>query len=136
MNAKYFPILMTLILTTPLAQAGTVNPVSVTVDPVQRYADGDQWTARSSENDLEYIGCGVRKFDDAAAGAFAFGFCQARDAAGVEAFCNTDNEDLLDVIEAASDFSYLTFSWDEAGTCVRIGSSTQSLYLPDFKQKK
>ena len=69
--------------------------------------------------------------DDGAGGAIAFGFCQAEDADGERAFCNTDNEDLLDAIEASADYGYVTFTWDEkTGQCTRIGFSNQSFYVP------
>ena len=33
-------------------------------------------------------------------------------------------------------FSFVTFSWNEDGECTRIGNSTQSFYIPEFKDKK
>ena len=40
-------------------------------------------------------------------------------------------KDLLDAIKATADFSFVTFSWNEAGQCIRIGFSTQSFYIPE-----
>ena len=40
---------------------------------------------------------------------------------------------MLDAISGSSDFSFLTFSWEgeeDDATCIRIGFSTQSFYLP------
>jgi hypothetical protein len=93
-------------------------------------ARGDMATARSSANDVEYIGCGVRKFVDGAGVVTAYGFCQASDAAGVTGFCSTENLELLDVIENVADYSFVTFSWDTKAQCRQIGISTQSFYLP------
>ncbi|GJL92760.1 hypothetical protein [Hyphococcus sp.] len=113
------------------ALAGKVQPAPVDVDLTTNFAGGDMISARDAPNKNEFIGCGVRKFDDGAGGATAFGFCQAEDAKGERAFCNTDNEDLLDAIEASADFGYVTFSWDpKTQTCTRIGFSNQSLYVP------
>ncbi len=112
------------------AIAGSVQPFPVDVDLTTRIANGDMVTARYSANDNEFIGCGIRKFDDGAGGATAFGFCQAEDADGERGFCNTANEDLLDAISSSAAFSFVTFSWDEDGNCTRIGFSNQSFYLP------
>ena len=112
------------------AIAGQVSPFPVDVDLTTRIANGDMVTARYSANDNEFIGCGIRKFDDGAGGATAFGFCQAEDADGERGFCNTANEDLLDAISSSAAFSFVTFSWDEDGNCTRIGFSNQSFYLP------
>ena len=44
---------------------------------------------------------------------------------------------LLDGIQSIADNSFITFSWTDDGTgaltCTRIGSSTQSFYLPKIK---
>ena len=118
-----------------LASAGFVQPVPVTVDLVNMTALGDQWTARSADNDLDFIGCGIRNFDDGV-NAFAFGFCQAGDSDGNEITCFTQNANLLQTMGATSDFAFITFNWQDDGgggaECTRIGFSTQSFYLPDF----
>ena len=49
-----------------------------------------------------------------------------------------DSKDaLLDGIQSIADNSFITFSWTDDGTgaltCTRIGSSTQSFYLPKIK---
>jgi len=54
----------------------------------------------------------------------------------VPAFCSTFDPDLLDAMKSVSDFSFITFSWNVAGECTRIGFSTQSFYLPNFKIQK
>ncbi len=112
------------------AIAGMVQPAPVDVDLTTRFAGGDMLSARYAPNKNEFIGCGVRKFDDGAGGATAFGFCQAEDAKGERGFCNTNNEDLLDAIEASADYGYISFSWDKDGICRRIGFSNQSFYVP------
>jgi hypothetical protein len=117
------------------AFAGYTQPQVVEVDPTAMFAHGDQWTARASDNDLEHIGCGIRKFDDGAGGAVSLGFCQAGDAAGVDGFCSTENAVLLEAMESTSAFAYITFNWNADGLCTRIGNSTQSFYLPEFKTK-
>jgi hypothetical protein len=122
-----------LALSSSLALAGRVQqvPVSVTVNASgSGEAHGNMATARASANAVEFIGCGVRKFDNLAGGANANGFCQASDAAGVTASCSTQNVALLDAMENIADYSFITFSWNDEGICQLIGVSTQSFYIP------
>ncbi|MCB2097531.1 MAG: hypothetical protein AB7F91_05995 [Parvularculaceae bacterium] len=113
------------------AHAGMTQPAEVDVDAAGGFAGGDQVTARYNVDPDVYIGCGMRRFALAGGGFTAFGFCQAEDADGDVAFCNTANADLLGAIESSGDFGYITFSWDVAtGECTRIGFSNQSFYLP------
>ena len=119
-----------------VAYAGLVTPAVVVVDLEFMTAQGDQWTARRSKNDVEFIGCGIRVIDDTMGGTFSFGFCQAADSDDVQVFCSTQNADLLDAMKATSAFAFITFSFDENGECTRIGFSTQSFYLPNFRVKK
>ena len=94
-------------------------------------ASGDQVTARYNVDPDVFIGCGVRRFALGGGGSSDFGFCQAEDADGDRAFCNTANADLLDIIDSSGDFGFITFSYDVAtGECTRIGFSNQSFYLP------
>ena len=87
-------------------------------------------TARFSKNKVEYIGCGVRRFDDGLGGTIIFGFCQASTADGVLGFCQTESPFLIASIGDQDDFSFITFSWNAAGECRSIGNSTQSFYIP------
>ena len=118
------------------AFAGFTQPVPVEIDLVNRIASGDMVTARYSDNADEFIGCGSRRIGTGA-GGFSFAFCQARIAPGEDglAFCNTLDEELVKAINSIADFSFVTFSWNEDGECTRIGNSTQSFYLPNFKLK-
>ena len=61
-------------LASSAALAGTVQPQQVVADEVNNIASGDQVTARYSDNEVEYIGCGIRKFSDGAGGFLHFGF--------------------------------------------------------------
>jgi len=122
-----------LALSSSIAMAGRIQPAPVMVvvnADGSGQANGDMATARNSANDVEYIGCGVRKRDLGAGGVIANGFCQASDAAGVTAYCWTQTADLLDVIENVSDYSFVTFGWNAEGQCQTIGISTQSFYIP------
>jgi hypothetical protein len=112
------------------AMAGKVQPALVDVDLAGLTAGGDMTSARYSDNKEEFIGCGIRKIEDGVGGIISFGFCQAEDAAGERAFCNTQNVGLLDGLSANGDYGYITFNWNADGECTRVGFSNQSFYLP------
>ena len=137
MKTKHLLSATALMLAAGIAFAGFVQPAPVDVNLVNMRALGDQWTARSSDNDVEFIGCGVRVTDDGVNPPFAFGFCQAGDSDGNEITCFTMNPNLLNTLGANSDFAFITFDWKDGGfggtECTRIGFSTQSFYLPDFE---
>lgn len=121
-----------LVLTSSAALAGlaTITPVSVTLNPdASGSALGSMSAARFSKNEVEYIGCGVRRIDTGA-GVVVFGFCQASNAAGVTGFCSSEDSALIASIGELADYSFITFSWNAAGVCRSIGSSTQSFYIP------
>ena len=126
--------LMTLFAST--AFAGLHLPETVMVDLDERLAKGDIWSARFSEGEAEFIGCGIYTLDDLNGSYAAFAFCQARDVNEVVAFCATQNDGLIEAIRAIADFSSITFRWDENDQCTDIGSSTQSYYLNDNMSKK
>jgi hypothetical protein len=92
-------------------------------------------TARDSDDPTALIGCGVRYFDDGVGGSFEFGFCQAR-VAGEGITCLIQNPGLLQAVHSLGDYSYIQFTWDDDLNCVRVGSSTQSFYLPKTKSNK
>lgn len=117
------------------AIAGYLQPAPVIIEmneDLSGTAGGDMVTARYADNDVELIGCGSTKFS----GGFVFGFCQATDAEGNSAFCNTDDAVLLEQMQQTSDYSYVSFSWDSSGTCTRLRFSTQSFYIPENKDQK
>ena len=133
MNTKFLILFATLMAVAGSLWAGYVQPAPVIIDMDNQFAQGDMLSARNSANDREFIGCGVRAFDDGAGGALYLGFCQAGLVEGESVVCNTDNKALLDGIQHIADSSFVTFSWNENGICTRIGSSTQSFYLSKDK---
>ena len=138
MNKKHWISAAALALFSSLAAAGFLQPAPVIVTPNgdgSGIAFGDMVSARFAPDTISLIGCGTRTVDDGAGGVFHFGFCQATDAAGVQGFCSTDRADLLEAMHATGDFSFITFAWDVDGFCTRIGTSTQSFYIPDFFAK-
>lgn len=123
-----------LLLGTSAALAGLEQPAQVVVllnADGSGSANGAQSSARFSKNKVEYIGCGVRRFDDGLGNTFVFGFCQASTADEVLGFCETESPLLIQSIGDQDDYSFITFSWNADGVCRRIGNSTQSFYIPN-----
>jgi hypothetical protein len=121
------------LLGTSAALAGLEQPAPVVVTlngDGSGSANGAQSTARFAKNKVEYIGCGVRRFDDGLGNTFLFGFCQASTADEVLGFCQTESPLLLQSIGDTDDYSFITFSWNADGECRGIGNSTQSFYIP------
>ena len=130
MKFKYLFLAAVLALIASGVYAGLQESVPVDVDLDNMRASGDMVTARYSSNKDERIGCGARYFDDGVSIQFSFAFCSARDQDGDDIVCFTENPDLVDVIGGISDYSFLTFQWNEDEECTFIGFSTQSFYLP------
>lgn len=112
------------------AYAGFTQPFDVDVDNAAMIANGDQVSARYAASPRSHIGCGVRKLLLSDGSIFTFGFCQAEDAAGDAILCQTENAGLLDAIASSGEYGFITFSWNAANECTRIGFSNQSFYLP------
>lgn len=130
-------VALTCLAQTAMGGATVISPVDVNLDG--RTAFGGQLSAKTSANTNEFIGCGTRIFDDGLGNSFAFGFCQAEDAAGDAIFCSTQTPTLIDAMKSLTAYGFITFSWREVATdvfeCTRVGFSTQSVYLPDKKAK-
>lgn len=112
------------------AFAGFTQPAEVDVDLTARLAQGDQVTARYNSNPDVFIGCGMRVIRTLGGTVVKTGFCQAKDAAGETFTCTTDDAELIGAMNASGDFGFVTFAWNEDGTCRRVGFSNQSFYLP------
>jgi len=139
MNKKRGLSAAALALFSTVAAAGFLQPAPVIVTlngDGSGSATGDMVSARFAPDAVSVMGCGTRTIDDHAGGVFHFGFCQATDSTGVQGFCSTDRADLLEAMHATGDFSFITFAWDVDGFCTRIGTSTQSFYIPDFFANK
>lgn len=122
------------------AYAGFAQPAPVDVDLTAGVALGDQLSARMDADPDVFIGCGTRTTRTGGGSLIRTGFCQARDAADDQVLCFTQDDDLLDAIQATSDFAFITFSFVDDGAggfeCRRVGTSTQSFYLFDFGSLK
>jgi len=134
MKIRHILAVSALTIMASVAYAGLTQPAPVDVDLVNFLAQGDQFTARTSAGDTEFIGCGSRTTDDGLGFTFRFGFCAAEDADGDNITCFTLNPVLIDAMRSTSDYAFITFSWQDDGAggaeCIRVGHSTQSFYLP------
>ena len=128
-----FVLSIGLLFASGFAYPGETQPAPVDVDLAGMTASGDMVTARRDRNDEVFIGCAIRIFDSSGV-INHYGYCQAEDADGDFIFCYTQEAGLLDAMKATSDYSYITFNWEDDGNggmlCNRIGFSTQSFYLP------
>ena len=121
-----------LLLGSAAAMAGLVQPAPVEIttnEDGSGYAWGDLVTARYSDNDVEVIGCGVRR-SDAGDEFTLLAFCQATTADNVRVACFTDDSRLIESLAALNVYSYVSFSWDADLVCTSISTSTNSFYLP------
>ena len=137
MDIKKIILAFALTFASTTLYAGFIQPAPVEIDFENRFAGGDMWTARTSDNENSLIGCGSRQIMSGEE-IISFAFCQARVEEGEDGgiICNTFDPVLVAAINAIADYSYVTFSWNEDNECTRIGFSTQSFYLPNHKVKK
>jgi hypothetical protein len=143
MQIRNIFILLALLLLSVTVYAGYKQPAPVTIEYYEGggIAGGDLNAARYSDNEFEFIGCGIRASDNGAGGVFDWGFCQASLEEEVTVTCFViDDPALMEGINVLSDSSYVTFSWDDDGegnlTCNRVGASTQSFYLRKAQKAK
>ena len=139
MRTRKWLAVLGLSLLTTAGFAGLSEVIQVEID-LQPDGSGSAFgampAARFSDNDVEFIGCGTRNISVPGSPLFQFAFCQAGDADGNQVFCSTTNPDLVKAVDAISDSSFLTFSFDTNAECFRIGVSTQSLHLRGTKDSK
>ena len=109
-------VLFALISPTLYAGASAEWPVSIEFDTADSgRAFGLMWTVRSSRNDVEGIGCSYRSNVEKVEWEHFpwdhpvnnWAWCQAQDAGGVQVWCFTENQHLLDALQAISPFCNL-----------------------------
>lgn len=125
-----------LALISSVALAGLVVNAPVVLDRGARSAFGSMTSARFSDNPFESIGCGVRNTLLSDGSLFRFGFCLASVGQDDSFLCFSDNDALIEEMSEGNDYSFISFGWNEAGECTRVGFSTQSQYIPQHLDKK
>jgi len=112
-------------------------PVSINFEEGGGWVEGSMWTARSSDDADQMIGCARSigrypdPFDD-------YGYCQAKNVDGVIVGCFFFNPDYFDVISSINAFSYINFGFDDVPvpfgggftSCTYLVVSAKSSYLP------
>lgn len=131
---------------TAVAGAFSSDPVLVVVnEDGNGFAQGGLHSARSSDNDVEMIGCGIKRDQSGLAihqnpnkPFFGHGrsFCQARDADGELIFCFIDDESVAESLNAMTDASWIQFFVDDFPVCARVDISNQSVNIPFVKPQK
>lgn len=91
-----------------------------------RFAQGAIGAARNSADTVQNIGCVLTSTDAAAVS----GGCNATDASGNFAGCTTTDYDLLEVIKAQWESSYIQFEANSNGTCRTIRTFNDSYEQP------
>ena len=133
MCTKQLIAIVMLLLGSSTALAGLVQPAPVQVTIFSTgggRASGDMATARFSKNDVEFIGCGVRRIYTIDGSFQLIAFCEARTAASVNGTCFTEDAALIEALHSISDYSFIVFTWNADGACTSLGTSTQSVYIP------
>lgn len=155
---SFFALGMLLVSSTVFAGGGVINDPAVLIEFFEDgsgvvqdrgLASGHMWSARSSGNDVEYIGCSYKAMElpDGTDGVYVYkwGFCKAQDVNEVSVICWTENPELLDAMQATSPFAWVRFGFTEPDhniawregvrRCFRFDYSTQSFQLPEFTTK-
>lgn len=115
------------------------EPVFVNTDG---FAGGVLHRVRSSNNDWEYIGCGVKRTADGL--LHDRSFCRAGDPSGVEVFCTIRDDSVAETLSSMTIYSYVAFAWNpdeileegQSPTCTRIDVSNDSWNFPAAKADK
>lgn len=116
-------------LSAGVALGGTVvgAPVKIVDDETGAgTVTGSMHSARNSANTVEYIAC----FLQANSGMqVPFGYCTARNAAGVYRTCALETG-MIEAVKSIAAYSYIRFTYDDEGTCTSLQVSQSSIYLP------
>jgi hypothetical protein len=115
---------LSLALLSNVAWAGYVFTPGVYVNI--NYAYGSKVGARYSGDGNQYIGC-TQYANLTGSGAF----CNAQDAGGYYFICYTSDPNMLEVLRAENDWSYLFIEADySGGTCTNVFIDNTSFVLP------
>jgi hypothetical protein len=99
------------------AWAGLKTTSNVTVDQVQRRAQGTLGSARNSADNSQYILCSTSW--SVTGGNYTL--CQAGTATGVAGVCSTNSPDFARLAATINGDSDVIFTWDAKGVCQSLG---------------
>jgi hypothetical protein len=121
-----FAISAVILLFIGIAQAGGKLAYSTTVDTTGRLAYGDAMSARSAANPYSYIGCVLLGYSSGSGGMV----CEASDAAGVQAYCYSDNPGMVQAAASGGSNGYYLFQWDASSQCTYLAVENSSKFGP------
>ena len=100
-------------------------------------ARGSQGSARFSENEVEFIGCRLQgRIQTPTASARLQVSCSASDENGTQVSCRSTEPEIIGAMQAISAYSWIFFTFDMAGNCTLLQTSTRSLFIPDSRNLK
>ncbi|MCP3098962.1 hypothetical protein LZ198_08740 [Myxococcus sp. K15C18031901] len=113
------------VLAGPVAFAGDKLALPVVINTTTRKAAGALSSARNSADTQQFIGCGIVALPTSLTLQ-----CVARNAAGVQVYCDSSAPNHLQVAMALHGDDYLSFEWDPANQCTNITVLKYSIYEP------
>jgi crotonobetainyl-CoA:carnitine CoA-transferase CaiB-like acyl-CoA transferase len=106
------------------AWAGQTTRSEVRVYPTS--AEGTTYGARYSADKNQTIYCTTYPGADGKTAAF----CAAMDKQGTHKYCATNNPQLVTIAQSITDYSFINFLFNSAGTCTYLTVYKGSPYLP------
>ena len=112
-----------LFLASVSALAGTKTGFPVLVDTSAMAAYGSIGSTRNTSDTLSYLACEITSENTVGT---SFGFCVARNSAGVVRTCSTVNPELVAAIRSLNGDSFLEMHWNSNGDCtvIRVGNGS------------
>ncbi len=121
-----------LLLVSSIASAGSFLHYPVRIN--ETWATGNILSARLSDDEQENIGCVVEYNNWPGEEETRLeGWCRADMSPDIHVKCYTDDEKLINMMGSISDFSHITFAWDEdeKGTCTFVHICSQAWHFTD-----
>jgi hypothetical protein len=116
-----------ILLTSTSAVAGSKTDFPVFIDDTRMAASGTLGSTRNTNETNSLLGCEVRSDNS---GSGSYGFCSARNAAGLERVCSTSNPELVAAMRSLNSDSFVEFDWDSNGQCTFISVDNSSDTAP------
>ncbi|WP_224370650.1 hypothetical protein [Hyalangium versicolor] len=123
--------LAVMMMVSPAAWAGSKSRtnVSIVFSGSGGSAQGLMGTARSSTDTYQFLGCAASVGGTPGTGtSSAWMTCSARNSSNVTVSCTSGNPAFIEALHSLNSDSYISFSWDGAGTCTALTVGTYSQY--------
>jgi len=119
-------LVVTMMLGGATAWAGARWGTEVTIDMVNRKAEGTMANVRASGDVVQTIGCVIRADLSAPASVT----CYATDGTGLAVQCTTSQASFVQAASAMTSYSNVAFKWDAPGTCTYLSVGNLSTNAP------